>query len=163
MRRVSNGLIPTFVFVLASTAFVAAQNIGGSPDAKKMKNPVPSSPASIKAGQALFTKNCRFCHGADAKGDGPMAPEGTRKPVERWKSGFYRIALGAGVPIVPGYFDNARKRVGFGAPFWPTGDAERDIAELKAFYRPIARRKSRKVGKSESRKDGQRGRGADGP
>jgi mono/diheme cytochrome c family protein len=77
MRRVSNGLIPAFVFVLASTAFVAAQNPGGSPEAKKMKNPVPSSPASIQAGQALFTKNCRFCHGADAKGDGPMAPEGT--------------------------------------------------------------------------------------
>jgi len=74
-----------------------------------------------------------------------MAPEGTRKPVERWKSGFYRIALGAGVPIVPGYFDNARKRVGFGPPFWPTGDAERDIAELRAFYAPIARRE---VGKS---------------
>ena len=34
-------------------------------------------PDSIKAGQALFQKNCRFCHGADAKGNGPMAPEGT--------------------------------------------------------------------------------------
>src|SRR5213594_4999822 len=75
MRGVSNGLIAALVF--ASVAFVAAQNPGGNPDAKKMKNPVPASPASIKAGQALFTKNCRFCHGADAKGDGPMAPEGT--------------------------------------------------------------------------------------
>jgi len=42
-----------------------------------MKNPVASSPESIKAGQAAFQKNCRFCHGADAKGNGPMAPEGT--------------------------------------------------------------------------------------
>jgi mono/diheme cytochrome c family protein len=56
---------------------VAAQNPGGSPEAKKIKNPVASSPESIKAGQGLFQKNCRFCHGADAKGNGPMAPEGT--------------------------------------------------------------------------------------
>jgi len=84
-----------------------------------------------------------------------MAPEGTRKPVERWKSGFYRIALGAGVPIVPGYFDNGRKRVGFGKPFRPTGDAERDIGELRAFYGKMLRRsESRKVGKSEGRKVG---------
>jgi 1-acyl-sn-glycerol-3-phosphate acyltransferase len=75
-----------------------------------------------------------------------MAPEGTRKPVERWKSGFYRIAVGAGVPIVPGYFDNARKRVGFGEPFWPTGEAERDIAELRKFYAPLRRRGSGAAG-----------------
>lgn len=69
-----------------------------------------------------------------------MAPEGTRKPVQRWKSGFYRVALGAGVPIVPGYFDNARKRVGFGPLFVPTGDAEADIAKLRAFYAELKRR-----------------------
>ena len=69
-----------------------------------------------------------------------MAPEGTRKPVERWKSGFYRIALGAGVPIVPGYFDNGRKRVGFGTPVWPSGNAEEDMAVLREFYARIPRR-----------------------
>ena len=69
-----------------------------------------------------------------------LAPEGTRKPVPRWKSGFYRIALGAGVPIVPGYFDNGRRLVGFGDPFYPTGNAEADIAALRAFYAPIPRR-----------------------
>ena len=42
-----------------------------------MKNPVAASPESIAAGKAAFTKNCRFCHGADAKGNGPMAPQGT--------------------------------------------------------------------------------------
>lgn len=72
-----------------------------------------------------------------------VAPEGTRRPVERWKSGFHRIALAAGVPIVPGYFDNRRKVVGFGAPFFPTGDAEADIAALRAFYAPIPRRDQR--------------------
>jgi 1-acyl-sn-glycerol-3-phosphate acyltransferase len=69
-----------------------------------------------------------------------VAPEGTRKPVSRWKSGFYRIALGAGVPIVPGYFDNGRRLVGFGDPFHPTGNAEADIAALRGFYAKIPRR-----------------------
>ena len=79
MRRVSTRLIPvlTLACVALLTVGAGAQNPGGNPEAAKMKNPVASSPASIKAGQALFQKNCRFCHGADAKGDGPMAPEGT--------------------------------------------------------------------------------------
>lgn len=69
-----------------------------------------------------------------------LAPEGTRKPVTKWKSGFYRIALRAGVPIVPGYFDNRRRVVGMGPPFHPTGDTEGDIAQLRAFYASIPRR-----------------------
>ena len=77
MRLISASVIPALACVLFVAVGVAAQNPGGNPDAKKMKNPVASSPESIKAGQAAFQKNCRFCHGADAKGDGPMAPEGT--------------------------------------------------------------------------------------
>jgi 1-acyl-sn-glycerol-3-phosphate acyltransferase len=69
-----------------------------------------------------------------------MAPEGTRKPVERWKSGFYRIALGAGVPIVAGYFDNATRQVGFGPMLQPSGDMERDLEELRRFYSGMKRR-----------------------
>jgi 1-acyl-sn-glycerol-3-phosphate acyltransferase len=72
-----------------------------------------------------------------------LAPEGTRKPVEKWKTGFYRIALGAGVPIVPGYFDNGRRVVGLGPPFHPTGDTEADVAALRAFYAKIPRRDGR--------------------
>jgi 1-acyl-sn-glycerol-3-phosphate acyltransferase len=70
-----------------------------------------------------------------------MAPEGTRQPVERWKTGFYRIAVGAGVPIVPGFFDNARRRVGFGPVFTPTGNQAQDIEQLRGFYRGLGRRK----------------------
>src|SRR4051812_47074331 len=78
MRRVSTALIPAFAlsFVALATVIAGAQNPGGSPEGKKMKNPVASSPESIKAGQALFPKNCRVCHGAHAKGNGPMGPEG---------------------------------------------------------------------------------------
>src|SRR3981081_276062 len=79
MRRVSTALIPALALSCAAftTGTAWAQNPGGSPEGKKMKNPVAWWPESIKAGQAAFQKNCRFCHGADAKGNGPMAPEGT--------------------------------------------------------------------------------------
>jgi 1-acyl-sn-glycerol-3-phosphate acyltransferase len=69
-----------------------------------------------------------------------MAPEGTRQPVERWKTGFYRVALAAAVPIVPVYLDNARKRIGFAEPVQPTGQADADIAALRAFYSEVPRR-----------------------
>ena len=73
MRRVSLFfLIP--VCALALAAAVSAQ---GNADAAKTKNPVAANADSIAAGKATFTKNCRFCHGADAKGNGPMAPQGT--------------------------------------------------------------------------------------
>jgi cbb3-type cytochrome c oxidase subunit III len=76
MRRVVfSGLILGWIAMVSSAA--GAQNPGGSAEAKKMKNPVASNAASIAAGKAAFQKNCRFCHGAEAKGNGPMAPEGT--------------------------------------------------------------------------------------
>ena len=50
------------------------------PAAKKLKNPVATNPESVAAGQQLYLKYCRFCHGADAKGNGPMAPKGTHPP-----------------------------------------------------------------------------------
>ena len=59
-----------------------------------------------------------------------ITPEGTRSRVEYWKTGFYHIALGAQVVIVPAYFNYPGRTVGFGPPFEPTGDAEADIAGL---------------------------------
>ncbi len=105
MRRVL--FIPAFAFACAAliTASVAAQNPGGSPEGKKLKNPVPASAESIAKGKAAFQKNCRFCHGADAKGDGPMAPEGTHPSNltdDKWDRGatdgeiFLVIREGAG-------------------------------------------------------------------
>ena len=63
-----------------------------------------------------------------------IAPEGTRSRVEKWKTGFYRIATGAGVPIVPAYVDSTDKTIGFGPVFFPTGDFESDLPVLQAFY-----------------------------
>ncbi len=65
-----------------------------------------------------------------------VAPEGTRRRAERWKSGFYRIALTAGAPILLAGFDYPRKAVFFGPLFRPTGDYERDLAAIRARYRP---------------------------
>ena len=65
-----------------------------------------------------------------------LAPEGTRRRVEHWKSGFYRIALDAGVPILPVAFDYSRRVIAFAPLFNPTGDYEKDLVELRAFYRP---------------------------
>ena len=66
--------------------------------------------------------------------------EGTRSYVKEWKSGFYYTALGAKVPIVLGYLDYGRKTAGFGDLFYPTGDYQKDLAEIKNFYRQFTAR-----------------------
>lgn len=65
-----------------------------------------------------------------------ITPEGTRKKVTDWRTGFYHVAKGADVPIVPVAFDYSRKTIVFFPPFKPTADAKADIAYLKGLYRP---------------------------
>ncbi len=65
-----------------------------------------------------------------------IAPEGTRKKVEKLRTGFYYIAKAAGVPIIPVGFDFQRKVVLIGTPLWPS-DFETDLATLMAFYRAL--------------------------
>ncbi len=66
-----------------------------------------------------------------------IPPEGTRSRVKQWKTGFYHIAVGAGVPIALAYLDFSRKRGGFGPVFYPTGNTEQDIADIQSFYKDI--------------------------
>ncbi|MBU4435363.1 MAG: lysophospholipid acyltransferase family protein [Alphaproteobacteria bacterium] len=66
-----------------------------------------------------------------------IAPEGTRGKARQWKTGFYNIALKAGVPLVCGYIDYERKIIGLGPTVIPSGDYEADLAKLIAFYRPF--------------------------
>lgn len=66
-----------------------------------------------------------------------IPPEGTRSKARRWKTGFYNIAHGAGVPVVLGFLDYERKVGGIGKTVWTTGDYARDMVEIKAFYAPI--------------------------
>lgn len=65
-----------------------------------------------------------------------IAPEGTRREVAQWRSGFWHIARAAGVPILPVYFDYPSRTIGFGPLFHPTADMAADLAALRAFYAP---------------------------
>ncbi|NJD10220.1 MAG: glycerol acyltransferase [Gemmatimonadetes bacterium] len=63
-----------------------------------------------------------------------LAPEGTRRKVDRWRSGFYHIAQQAGVPIVPVGLDWRRRTVKIGGVFRPTGDEAEDLRALYRFF-----------------------------
>ena len=63
-----------------------------------------------------------------------IAPEGTRKPVKRWKSGYHLIAREANVPVYLGYFDWKRKRVGRGQKVELTDDAAADTKRIQEIY-----------------------------
>ena len=69
-----------------------------------------------------------------------VPPEATRKKSAFWKTGFYHIARGAGVPIVLGYVDYGRKVAGLGPAFVPTGDIEADFLVFEKFYATVTPR-----------------------
>lgn len=66
-----------------------------------------------------------------------IAPEGTRKKVDRWKSGFYYIAQSAKVPVTPVAFDYQTKTVRIGKPFYTTGNYEGDLKTIRLFYKGV--------------------------
>ena len=69
-----------------------------------------------------------------------VTPEGTRKPVKRWKKGFYHVAQKANVPILLGYIDYEKKEVGVGKVIYPSGDIKKDMREIFDFYNTITPR-----------------------
>ncbi len=64
-----------------------------------------------------------------------ITPEGTRALVKEWKRGFYEIATKAGVPVVMAYIDYKYRKGGLGPVFYPTGNYEKDMKEIEAFYK----------------------------
>lgn len=66
-----------------------------------------------------------------------VAPEGTRKKVDRLRTGFYHIARLAGIPIILTQFNFGEKKLVFSPPFYPTGDEERDFQEIYSFFRGV--------------------------
>jgi mono/diheme cytochrome c family protein len=108
MRRASTAAIAAFSFSLIALVGVttSAQNPGGSPEGKKMVNPVKATPDSIAAGKTVYLRSCRFCHGEDAKGAAATAPKTITPPSnltdEKWDRGstdgeiFMVIRNGAG-------------------------------------------------------------------
>ena len=69
-----------------------------------------------------------------------IGPEGTRHNAPYWKTGFYYIAQGAGVPILLGYADYRRRVVGIGPVLHTTGDIQADFEFIRAFYAGIVGR-----------------------
>lgn len=67
-----------------------------------------------------------------------IAPSGTRSSTTQWKSGFYHIARKARVPIACGFMDYRSKTAGIGPKFFPTGNIETDMADIKKFYIPFS-------------------------
>ena len=63
-----------------------------------------------------------------------ITPEGTRKQVSRWRTGFWHIAKGAGVPILPIVFNWRERVIRIGAPFVPGDDVEKDVAQLQSLF-----------------------------
>lgn len=94
-----------------------------------------------------------------------IPPEGTRSYTDYWKSGFYRIALGAKVPVSPGFLDYSTKTGGIGPPIMMTGDVRADMDRIRAYYGPDAAKMAKhpeKAGPIRLREEGAPPRG-DGP
>tara|TARA_B100000902_G_C26768797_1_gene649334 strand:+ start:70 stop:615 length:546 start_codon:yes stop_codon:yes gene_type:complete len=66
-----------------------------------------------------------------------LAPEGTRKKVDNWKTGFYYIAKKANVPIVMFTLDFKNKMNKFSEPFYPTGDIDSDFKYMYSFFKGV--------------------------
>lgn len=66
-----------------------------------------------------------------------MSPEGTRGKTTHWKTGFYHIARGAGIPIALGFVDYSTRRVGVDGYFTPSEDIRKDMDIIRNFYRNI--------------------------
>ena len=66
-----------------------------------------------------------------------IAPEGTRKAVKRWKTGFHLIARETGATVYIGYYDWGRKRISVGEPFELSDDPKADMQRIYDHYRPM--------------------------
>ena len=63
-----------------------------------------------------------------------LSPEGTRRRLDHWRSGFYRLARAAGVPVGLGFIDFATRRIGVSGYLTLTGDEAADMARIAAAY-----------------------------
>lgn len=98
-------------------------------------------PVDRRAAHGVVEQAARMIRDAD-KLWYALAPEGTRKVVERWKPGFWRIAKAAGVPVVPAYFHYGKKVIGIGPPFELGDDLDADVSRIRNWYRGVSNGKN---------------------
>ena len=95
------------------------RKLGGIP----VDRSAPQGLVAQVAAEFASAKTLRLC----------VPPEGTRSHVDTWKSGFYRIAMEAGVPLQIADICYREKYVGFGITMHPTGDVKADMDKIRAF------------------------------
>lgn len=100
------------------------RKLGGYPVERSEQHNMVDQAASLFEGKDMFRL--------------VLSPEGTRKKVERLRTGFYYIAKKAGVPIVMAGMDFARKEVSFSEPLYPSGNEAADFQKIYQFYAPIS-------------------------
>ena len=105
------------------------RRLGGEPIDRSKNNDMVS--ATVK----VFQKREKFRL--------TIAPEGTRKKVEKWKTGFYYIAKGAQVPIVLIAFDFGKKQVKISEPMLTTDDKEADFKVYESFFKGVVGREQK--------------------
>jgi 1-acyl-sn-glycerol-3-phosphate acyltransferase len=66
-----------------------------------------------------------------------LSPEGTRKKVAQWKTGFYHIAKGADVPIVMGTLNFKKKEVKISEPFYLTDNMDEDFKVIYKCFKGV--------------------------
>lgn len=96
--------------------------MGGIPVARSKKTSLTQQLAEIASESSYFNL--------------AVTPEGTRKRVEKWKRGFYYIALGAQIPIQLYAIDGRNKRIVCTKELMPTGDLDADFKVIMEYYRP---------------------------
>lgn len=108
---------------------IVMRRLGGIPVDRSTANDV------VRSAVATFARHDRMLLA--------IAPEGTRTPVDRWRTGFYHIARGAGVPILPVALDWGTRTIRIGTLFVPTDDLEGGIRELRRRFAQARRRGQR--------------------
>ena len=99
------------------------KRLGGMPLNRKKNEQVVDAIARMYSEEPLFRM--------------AIAPEGTRKKVDEWKTGFYYIAKKAEVPILPIAFDWQNRKMIFHSLFMPTNDKEKDFAYMKSLFKGV--------------------------
>lgn len=98
------------------------RRLGGIPvDRSAARGAVEQAAAKIRASERMWFV---------------LAPEGTRRRVEHWKSGFWHIARAAEVPVFCAWFHYPDRTIGLGETFHMTPDREADMARIRTYYRP---------------------------